>query len=138
MNRKGREGSPGVERLCRQVLDAAFTVHTEIGPGMLESTYEQCLAFELTSQGLEVQTQVPLPVIYRGHRLDAGYRIDMLVGGELIVELKAVEKLMPIHQAQLLAYLRLSGKPLGLLINFNTMHLKDGIKRMVNNYDAPS
>ena len=123
-----------LEDICRKTLDAAFKVHSALGPGLLESAYEACMAHELARSGLDARRQVTLPIIYDGHRIDAGYRIDLLIENVLVVELKAVDRLLPIHQAQLLSYLRLADRPLGLLINFNTLHLKDGIKRMVNNY----
>ena len=113
------------------VVDAAMKVHSALGPGLLESAYAVCLAHELVKRGLRVNCEVPLPVVYDGVRLEAGYRLDMLVEDTVIVELKAVEALAPIHQAQLLSYLKLSGKPIGLLINFHVLHLKDGIKRFV-------
>ena len=115
------------------VVDAALKVHTALGPGLLESAYEACLLHELRNRGLKVLAQAALPVVYDGVKIDVGYRIDLLVEDAVVVELKAVEKLMPIHHAQLLSYLRLGGYKLGLLINFNVLHLKDGIKRMVNN-----
>ena len=115
-----------------QVVDAAMRVHSALGPGLLESAYEQCLAYELASRGLEVRSQVPLPVVYRGARIDVGYRLDLLVDDVVIVEIKAVAKLAPIHRAQLLSYLRLSERQLGLLINFHVRRLKDGITRMVH------
>jgi GxxExxY protein len=115
-----------------QVVDAAMRVHSVLGPGLLESAYEACLAHELRQRSLQVRTQVELPVQYDGVRIDIGYRIDMLVEEALVVELKAVETLLPIHEAQLLSYLKLSGYKVGLLINFNVLHLKDGMKRMVN------
>lgn len=114
------------------VLDAAIAVHTALGPGLLESAYEACLAYELASRGLKVQTQVPLPITYRGVKVDAAYRIDLVVEDLVIVEIKAVERLMPIHDAQLLSYLKLSSKKLGLLVNFHVLRLKDGYKRIVN------
>jgi GxxExxY protein len=116
-----------------QVVDAAMKVHTALGPGLLESAYEGCLAYELRKRGLKVGTQVGLPVVYEGVNIEVGYRIDLLVEDLVIVELKAVDKVAPIHEAQLLTYLKLSGKRLGLLINFNVVHLKDGLKRMVRN-----
>jgi len=106
-------------------------VHTALGPGLLESTYEACLRQELRLQELDVKTQVALPVVYEGIKLDIGYRIDMLVEGSVVVEVKSVDGIAPIHQAQILSYLKLSGRGLGLLINFNVVHLKDGIKRFV-------
>ena len=115
------------------VLDAALRVHTRLGPGLLEGAYEACLAHELRERGLRVNTQHPLPVLYDGVRIELGYRLDLLVEDALVVEVKAVAKLLPIHHAQLLSYLKLSGHTIGLLINFHTLHLKDGIKRMVNN-----
>ena len=118
--------------LSKVILDAAFRVHSAIGPGLLESAYEACLAYELRSEGLNVLTQVPLPLIYREIKLEVGYRLDLLVEDLVVVELKSVDALIPIHQAQLLSHLKLSGKRLGLLINFNVLHLKDGIKRVVN------
>ena len=115
-----------------QIVDAAIRVHSALGPGLLESAYQACLAFELTSRGLHVETEVGLPVVYRDVRLEVGYRIDLLVESTVIVEIKAVETLLPIHEAQLLSYLKLADKRLGLLINFNVQRLKDGIKRMAN------
>ena len=116
-----------------QIVDAAIKVHSTLGPGLLESAYHACLVHELHKRGLHVESQVSLPVNYDGVKLDVGYRIDLLVENCVIVEIKAVEKILPIHEAQLLCYLRLSGCRLGLLINFNVIQLKDGIKRMANN-----
>jgi GxxExxY protein len=117
--------------LTQKVIGSAIEVHRCLGPGLLESAYEECLAWELSQAGLKVQRQVPLPVVYKEVRLDVGYRLDMVVESRLIVELKTVEKLLPIHQAQLLTYLKLSGLRTGLLLNFNSAVLRDGIKRMV-------
>lgn len=114
------------------IVDAAMRVHSALGPGLLESAYEGCLAFELIERGLSIQRPMELPVVYRGHRVDVGYRIDLLVETVVVVEIKSVERLIPIHEAQLLTYLKLSDKRLGLLLNFNVLRLKDGIKRMVN------
>ena len=114
------------------VIDAAMTVHSALGPGLLESAYEACLAHELRARGLEVRTQVALPVVYRNQRVDAGYRIDLLVENDIVVEVKAVDRLHPLHEAQVISYLRLSEGRIGLLINFNTRHLRDGIRRFVN------
>jgi GxxExxY protein len=114
------------------IIEAAMRVHSALGPGLLESAYESCLVHELRKMGLIVLSQLLLPVVYDGTKIDAGYRIDCLVEDIVIVELKAVDKVLPIHEAQLLSYLKLSKKPLGLLINFNVVHLKDGIKRMAN------
>ena len=114
------------------VIGAAIAVHRELGPGLLESTVEACLVYELAERGVAVERQKSLPVNYRGVRIDCGYRIDLLVGNEVVVELKAVEGVMPIHEAQLLTYLRLSGLHVGLLLNFNVLLMKDGIRRMVH------
>ncbi len=117
--------------LSYAIIGCAFKVHTQLGPGLLESTYEICLLHELSKANLTAIRQVPLPVIYDGIKLDAGYRIDLLVEDKVIVEVKSVDLLIPIHQAQLMTYMKLSGKQLGLLINFNVQDLKTGIKRMV-------
>ena len=115
------------------IIDAAMKVHSALGAGLLESAYEGCLAHELRKRGHKVLVQVALPVVYDGVRIDVGYRIDLLVDDLVVVEVKSVDKLAPIHDAQLLTYLRLSGYRLGHLINFNVQHLKDGIKRLANN-----
>ncbi len=114
-----------------QIIDAAIAVHRELGPGLLESTYEICLLHELAERGVHAVRQVELPVVYRGVRLDCGYKIDLVVNENVIVEIKSVERLEPIHEAQLLSYLKLSGKRVGLLMNFNVLLLKDGIRRRV-------
>jgi GxxExxY protein len=129
MNHRNAEAQR--DPLTQKVIGSAIEVHRCLGPGLLESAYEECLAWELSQAGLKVQRQVPLPVVYKEVRLDVGYRLDMVVESRLIVELKTVEKLLPIHQAQLLTYLKLSGLRTGLLLNFNSAVLKDGIKRMV-------
>jgi len=110
-------------------------VHTALGPGLLESAYTSCLQHELRSLGLRAEVQVPLPLVYDNVKLEIGYRIDLLVEGCVIVELKSVDAVNPVHKAQILSYLKLSGKSLGLLINFNVVHLKDGIQRFVNGTD---
>jgi len=120
-----------VEQVGKIVLDAAFKVHTALGPGLLESVYEACLAFEIRKGGLSVETQVSLPVIYEGVKVDAGLRMDVLVEKCVILELKSVETMNPVYEAQLLTYLKLTGIRLGYLINFNVPHLRDGFKRMV-------
>jgi GxxExxY protein len=122
-----------LNQISGQIVDAAMKVHSALGPGLLESAYEVCLVHELGRRGLHVETQVPLPIHYEGLNLAVGYRIDIVVEQAVIVELKSVDKIAPIHEAQLLSYLRLSHRRLGLLINFNVLHLKDGIKRMVLN-----
>jgi GxxExxY protein len=123
--------SHSTDEIARDIVDAAFRVHAALGPGLLESAYEVCLAHELTRRGRSVQAQLALPVGYEGIKLDAGYRIDLLVNGVVVVEVKSVEALAPIHDAQVLTYLRLSGRRLGFLINFNVARLKQGIKRLV-------
>ena len=115
-----------------QVVDAAILVHSALGPGRLERAYEACLAHELRARGLGVRTQVAMPVIYRGVRIAVGYRLDLLVEHTVVVEVKTVSKLLPVHEAQLLSYLRLGGFHVGLLLNFHSAHMRDGIKRMVN------
>jgi GxxExxY protein len=120
-------------QLSSSIIKAAIAVHRELGPGLLESVYQSCLAIELRDMGLEVQTEVPLPVVYRGHIIEEqGFRLDLLIEGKIIVELKSVEQVQPVHKKQLLTYLRLANKPLGLLINFNEVLLKEGITRIVN------
>lgn len=110
-------------------------VHAALGPGLLESAYQACLAHELRKRGLEVAGQVPLPIVYEGQKLEIGYRIDLIVEGKVVVEVKSVEAIHPIYEAQLLSYMRLSRIPVGLLVNFNVLHLRDGIKRMVDGRD---
>jgi len=121
-----------VQEISHAVITAAMRVHSELGPGLLESAYTACLQHELRKAGLRSDTQVGLPVVYDGVKLDLGYRIDLLVEDQVIVELKSVDAIAPVHQAQIISYLKLSGRSLGLLINFNVTHLKDGIKRFVN------
>ena len=124
-----------LNNLTEQIIGAAIKVHSALGPGLLESTYRVCLAYEIGKLNLSVETEKPLPVVYETVRLDAGYRIDLLVNGLVIVELKSVEALLPIHHAQLLSYLKLSNLRVGLLLNFNTKRLVEGgIKRIVNNF----
>src|SRR2546421_11315344 len=113
------------------IVDAAMKVHSALGRGLLESAYAACLRHELIKRGLKVASEVRVPVVYDGIRLDAGYKLDLLVEDMVVVELKAIEALAPIHQAQIISYLKLTGKPIGLLINFHSLHLKDGIKRFV-------
>jgi GxxExxY protein len=121
-----------INELTEKVIGAAMRVHSALGPGLLESAYEICLIHELNKGGIAVKSQVPLPVLYDGLKLDAGYKLDLLVEDLVIVELKAVDGLNRVHEAQLLTYLKMSNKRVGLLINFNVLHLKDGIKRLVN------
>jgi GxxExxY protein len=121
-----------INQITEKIIGAAIEVHRELGPGLLESAYETCLSFELAERGLTIERQKPLPIVYKGTRLDAGYRLDLLVEDQVIVEIKAVDELAPIHQAQVLSYLKLSGCSVGLMINFNVQVLKNGIKRVIN------
>jgi len=120
-------------KLATAILDQAFKIHTELGPGLLESVYEKCLQYELVQTGLRAETQVPVPMNYKTIRFDAGFRIDLKVENKVLVEIKAIENLAPVHFAQTLTYLKMSNIKLGLLINFNNKFLKDGIHRIVNN-----
>jgi len=115
----------------REIVSGSIRVHSTLGPGLLESAYEPCLVHELVSRGLDVQRQVPLPIVYGDVRLEVGYRLDLVVEGTIVVELKAVERLLPVHEAQLLSYMRLGHYPIGFLINVHERHLKDGIRRYV-------
>ena len=129
MNQRGLEMQR--DPLTERIIGAAIEVHRALGPGLLESAYEECLCYEIAQMGLKFQRQVPLPVKYKEVRLDCGYRIDVVVAGTVVLEIKAVDRFMPIHQAQLLTYLKIGGYSLGLLLNFNTPTLKDVIKRIV-------
>lgn len=120
-----------INELTKEVIGAAMEVHRALGPGLLESAYEECLCHELSVRGIPFERQKPLPVVFKAVKLDCGYRLDLLVMNEVVVEVKAVEGLLPIHEAQLLTYLKLGGWRVGLLINFNVPVLKDGIKRIV-------
>jgi GxxExxY protein len=127
-----------LKKLTEEIIGAAIEVHKALGPGLLESSYEQCLSHELKLRGVPFQRQVSLPVEYKGVTLHSGYRLDMLVDKKVVVELKAVERFERIHEAQVLTYLKLGGWTVGLLINFNVPILKTGIKRVVLNYQEPS
>ncbi|MGN0835044.1 MAG: GxxExxY protein [Candidatus Spyradosoma sp.] len=120
------------EKIFKQVLDAAFAVHSEMEPGLLENVYEKCLLVELRSRGLKAESQVPVPVVYKGEKIDQAYRADLIVEDRIIVEIKAVAELTNQHWAQILNYLKLKKLPLGLLVNFSAASLKDGIRRVVN------
>ena len=120
------------QELTGQILGAAIEVHKQLGPGLLESTYQACLCHELELRGISFECQKPLPLEYKGVKLECGYRIDLLVAGLVIVEIKSVKALAPIHEAQLLTYLKLTGVKVGLLINFNVVVLKEGIRRLVH------
>ncbi len=124
-----------LNQITERIIGSAIEVHRYLGPGLLESTYEECLAKEFELQGVKFERQKALPVIYKDIKLDCGYRIDFMVEGQIVVELKSVEGIIPIFIAQTLTYLRLTGKQVGLLINFNVPVLRDGIKRVVNNYE---
>ena len=125
------ENQENRDPLTEKVIGCAIEVHRILGPGLLESAYRRCLALELAKQGLDVATEVPMPVNYKGEVLDCGYRADMLVEKSLILELKAAETLLPIHQAQILTYMKLSGLRIGLLVNFHQTRLVDGLKRFI-------
>src|SRR5689334_13899635 len=117
--------------LVKRVIGCAIEVHRELGPGLLESSYQRCMSFELQAQAIQFRTEIPLPLTYRGVKLDCGYRLDLLVEGWLIVEVKSVERLLPIHTAQVLTYIRLAGGKQGIIFNFNEARLKDGIKSVM-------
>ncbi len=123
--------SDKIEKAASQIVDSAIKVHAALGPGLLESTYQRCLAYELRKRGLRTDSEIRLPIQYDGITIESGYRIDLLVAGEIIVENKAVDQILPIHQAQLLTYLKLSGCSLGFLLNWKVRRIKDGIRRMV-------
>jgi GxxExxY protein len=122
------------DQLTHDIIGAAIEVHKTLGPGLLESAYEECLAHELTVRRIPFERQKPLPLIYKDVKLECGYRLDLVVDGRIVVDLKAVDALAPIHDAVMLTYLRLSGCRIGLLVNFNTVVLKDGVRRLVHNY----
>ena len=119
------------EEVFKKVLDCSFKVHTALGPGLLESSYEECLYYELKQNGLIAEKQKPMPLIYQEVKLEIGYRLDIIVEGKVIIEIKSVDAYNEVHFAQILTYLKLSGCKLGLLVNFNVRHLKDGIKRVI-------
>jgi GxxExxY protein len=134
MDHQGHQGrqevSSAIDQIARAIIDAGLNVHRALGPGLLESAYEHCVAYELVSRGLAVRRQVPMPIIYESVELDAGYRLDLLVNEQVIVEIKAVDTLTSLHQAQVLTYLKLSKLRLGLLINFNVPLFKQGVGRL--------
>jgi GxxExxY protein len=129
--REGREEAVDLERLARIVVDAGLKVHRTLGPGLLESAYEHCLARELQIRGLAVRRQVALPIVYEGAKLESGYRLDLVIDDALVIEVKAVEALTRLHEAQVLTYLRLSGHRIGFLMNFNVTLFKQGVRRLV-------
>jgi GxxExxY protein len=124
--------------LTEKIIGLAIEIHRQLGPGLLESAYEECLCFELKQAGMVFERQLSVPVVYKSVRLDCAYRLDLVVEKRLIVEVKSVERLMPIHEAQLITYLRLTGVPVGLLLNFNTDVLKNGIRRLVHPHRLPA
>lgn len=129
MNREAK-----LNKITETIIGAAMNVHRALGPGLLESAYEACMVYDLGQAGLKVERQKPLPIIYRNVTLDCGYRLDLMVESEIIVEIKSIEKLLPIHKAQLMSYLKLANCNVGLLINFNVEILKNGIQRVVNDF----
>jgi GxxExxY protein len=133
---RGDAETQSFNELTERIIGSCIEIHRHLGPGLLESAYEECLCHEMSVAGISFERQKPLPVHYKNVKLDCGYRLDLVVEQKIIVELKAVENLMPIHEAQLLTYLKLSGLTLGLLINFNVAMLKHGIKRIVNNFQS--
>jgi GxxExxY protein len=127
----GKIRNPQKDQLTEKIIGLAIEVHRGLGPGLLESAYEECLCYELGESGMSFKRQVPLPVVYKSVKLDCGYRMDIVVDNRLVLELKTIEKILPIHEAQLLTYLKLGRLRTGLLLNFNTPVLKDGIRRLV-------
>jgi len=121
-----------IERIATVAVNAAFAVHTELGPGLLEAAYESCFAYELELRGIKYQRQLPVPLNYKGKLIEVGFRADMILEGKLLIELKAVEQVIPVHKAQVITYLKILKLPLGLLINFNEVLIKDGIQRILN------
>jgi len=126
------------DTLSGDVIGACIEVHRHLGPGLLESAYERCLGYELDLRGFEVQRQIQIPLHYKGLDLDCGYRVDLLVNRQLLIEVKAVERLLPVHEAQMITYLRLMGLPMGLLVNFHVPALRHGLRRLVNSSSVPS
>ncbi len=122
-----------LNKLTEKIIGCAIEVHRSLGPGLLESAYEECLCYELSQSGIVFERQVPLPVVYKGVKLDCGYKMDVVIAKSVIIEIKAVERIIPVHEAQLLSYLKLYNKKVGLLINFHVLILKNGLKRIVNN-----
>lgn len=123
-----------LNKITETIIGVSINIHRALGPGLLESAYEACMVYDIAKAGLQVEQQKPLPIVYRGVKLDCGYRLDLMIENKVIVEIKSLEKLLPIHQAQLMSYLKLSDCKVGLLINFNVKVLKNGIKRVVNNF----
>ena len=130
--------SEKIEIIASDIVDCAIKIHKELGPGLLESAYQHCMAHELRKRARKVETEVLLPIVYDGERINAGYRIDMLIDGLVTIENKTVEELLPIHMAQLMTYLKLSGNHLGFLLNWNVKLMKHGIRRVVHDLQTPS
>jgi GxxExxY protein len=128
----------GLDRLTQLIIGAAIEVHRQLGPGLMESVYEDCLCYELTQLALSFQRQAHLPISYKGIKLASGFKMDLLVEDAIVLELKTVDQILPVHCAQLLTYLKLSGKKVGLLLNFNEPVLKKGLKRLVNHFEDPT
>lgn len=124
------------DKITGEIIGYGIEVHKHLGPGLLESAYEECLCFEFSHAGLKFERQVDLPIIYKGVKLDCGYRMDLVVENMVVIEIKAVERILPIHEAQLLSYLKLYNKSVGLLLNFHSVVLKNGLKRIVNNFQT--
>lgn len=135
MKKEQRELS--INEITEKVIGCAISVHTHLGPGLLESAYQECLYFDLVNEGFKVEKEKPLPLIYKGVKMECGYRVDLFVEEKVIVELKSVEMLTDVHMAQVLTYLKLSNNKIGLLINFNSYRIKDGLKRLINKYYKP-
>ena len=125
-----RQINLGINGMSRNIIGAAIAVHRELGAGLLESVYEECMAYELTQRGMQFERQTPIPVIYRGIPFECGFRVDFLVASQVVVELKAVERVLPVHMAQTLTYLKLTGCKLGLILNFNVEQMVKGVKRV--------
>jgi GxxExxY protein len=145
--RRRRDAEEGAERteplpelnyVTGEIVDGAISVHRALGPGLLESVYERCLAYELKNRGFDIVLQAPASIKYKELIIEGGFRMDMVVNNRVVVEIKSVERLLPLHEAQLLTYLKITGVQVGLLINFNTMQLKDGLRRLVNSTPSAS
>lgn len=137
MSRNGESRELEINEITELIIRCAIAVHTELGPGLLESAYQQCLFHEIASEGLNVEKEKSLPLVYKGIKMESGYRIDLLVENKVIVEIKSVEELTDVHVAQVLTYLKLSNNKIGLLINFNAYRVKNGLRRLINKYYKP-
>lgn len=137
MSMNGESRELQINEITELIIRCAITVHTELGPGLLESAYQECLFYELITEGLKVEKEKALPLVYKEIKMESGYRIDLLVENKVIIEIKSVEQLTDVHVAQVLTYLKLSNNKIGLLINFNTYRVKDGLRRLINKYYKP-